>query len=448
MAITKQNIVDAYNSIYSSTNNGILKTYEQLNENELYEALLILLNNNSGSSGGGGSGATAAEVKTVIETATNISDVDVILEAIAASASDTSGSLAVLNDTVGLTDDSAASSDTGTFTLIGFIKRLLSVKLPDAISNEIPTRDASARSTLNALAIGIGTTNELPSIQDTTIETNVRLGSTTESAPTTDTGSSGISGRLQRIAQRITALINLLPISLGQKTSANSFPVVLPSDYSLSISGSANKYVAGTIPDTTTNQIILIKDAIDTYESLTIQFSTITLGTITFEVSNNNTIWESIQVYNVDTRSTVSSVNISNTTISVPTAFRYVRMIFTPNVSATGSISAYNIALTNGRLDTTNPLKTSVSGTVITGTIAATVLSADPTRKKFIITNPASNSATVYLGTSTNFSLSSTNYMIALAPGDVFMDDNNVMTDAINGVASAASTQISVTYWV
>jgi hypothetical protein len=41
------------------------------------------------------------------------------------------------------------------------------------------------------------------------------LGGVTEAAPATDTASSGLNGRLQRIAQRITSLIALLPAALG-----------------------------------------------------------------------------------------------------------------------------------------------------------------------------------------------------------------------------------------
>lgn len=64
------------------------------------------------------------------------------------------------------------------------------------------------------------------------------IGSVTETAPTTDTASSGLNGRLQRIAQRITSLIALLPTALGQGTMATSFKVVLPSDQSpIPISG-------------------------------------------------------------------------------------------------------------------------------------------------------------------------------------------------------------------
>lgn len=41
------------------------------------------------------------------------------------------------------------------------------------------------------------------------------IGGLTETAPATDTASSGLNGRLQRIAQRITSLIALLPTALG-----------------------------------------------------------------------------------------------------------------------------------------------------------------------------------------------------------------------------------------
>ncbi len=81
--------------------------------------------------------------------------------------------------------------------------------------------------------------------QTTLAATNVLVGAVTESAPASDTASSGLNGRLQRIAQRITSLIALLPASLGQKTMANSFPVCFASDQSVSVAPvSAIKEVA------------------------------------------------------------------------------------------------------------------------------------------------------------------------------------------------------------
>lgn len=59
-----------------------------------------------------------------------------------------------------------------------------------------------------------------------------KIGSLTETAPASDTASSGLNGRLQRVAQRITSLIAILPASLGQKAMAASLAVVIASDQS------------------------------------------------------------------------------------------------------------------------------------------------------------------------------------------------------------------------
>lgn len=72
------------------------------------------------------------------------------------------------------------------------------------------------------------------------------IGAVTETAPASDTASSGLNGRLQRIAQRLSTLITTagtlaldstlttlsgkLPATLGQKTMANSLAVALASD--------------------------------------------------------------------------------------------------------------------------------------------------------------------------------------------------------------------------
>jgi hypothetical protein len=75
--------------------------------------------------------------------------------------------------------------------------------------------------------------SQITELQDieTDIEAgNVLLGAVNETAPASDTASSGLNGRLQRIAQRITSLIALIPASLGQKASADSFATVLSTE--------------------------------------------------------------------------------------------------------------------------------------------------------------------------------------------------------------------------
>jgi hypothetical protein len=59
------------------------------------------------------------------------------------------------------------------------------------------------------------------------------VGGLTETAPASDTASSGLNGRLQRIAQRVTSLIALFPASIGQKAKSAALAVTLASDEDL-----------------------------------------------------------------------------------------------------------------------------------------------------------------------------------------------------------------------
>lgn len=56
------------------------------------------------------------------------------------------------------------------------------------------------------------------------------IGAVNETAPASDTASSGLNGRMQRTAQNITAMSAKLPATLGAKTTANSLSVTLPTD--------------------------------------------------------------------------------------------------------------------------------------------------------------------------------------------------------------------------
>lgn len=60
--------------------------------------------------------------------------------------------------------------------------------------------------------------------------TNTQIGALTETAPATDTASSGLNGRLQRIAQRITSLIGLFPTSIGPKAKSGALAVTTATD--------------------------------------------------------------------------------------------------------------------------------------------------------------------------------------------------------------------------
>lgn len=69
-------------------------------------------------------------------------------------------------------------------------------------------------------------------------------GAVTETAPATDTASSGLNGRLQRIAQRLTSLIALLPASLGPKAGSGSLSIVPATDAGMATSANQATEIA------------------------------------------------------------------------------------------------------------------------------------------------------------------------------------------------------------
>jgi hypothetical protein len=87
-----------------------------------------------------------------------------------------------------------------------------------------------------------GVDQSTPSVSEvvgtTLSDLNTKTGLVTETVPASDTASSGLNGRLQRIAQRLTSIIGQLPATLGQKAKAASLSVVVASDQgALDVSG-------------------------------------------------------------------------------------------------------------------------------------------------------------------------------------------------------------------
>ena len=97
--------------------------------------------------------------------------------------------------------------------------------------------------------------------------TNTLVGPVTETAPATDTASSGLNGRLQRIAQRLTSLIALFPTSIGQKTSAGSLSTVLASDATLPLPTGASTEVTLSTASTRIGDVVETAPATDTASS-------------------------------------------------------------------------------------------------------------------------------------------------------------------------------------
>lgn len=139
----------------------------------------------------------------------------------------------------------------------------IDTKTPALVTGRVPVDGSGVTQPISAAALPLPTGAATEAKQDTQITSlgtivtqtaglalettqaagNVLIGAVTETAPASDTASSGLNGRLQRIAQRLTSLLALFPSSIGQKASADSLSVVLSSD-SAAIAPAS---VAGTI---------------------------------------------------------------------------------------------------------------------------------------------------------------------------------------------------------
>jgi hypothetical protein len=128
-----------------------------------------------------------------------------------------------------------------------------------------------------------------------------RQGIITETAPATDTASSGINGRLQRIAQRLTSLIALLPASLGQKAMAASLAVTVASDQTsipVSISDVAASSTITTqnlVPaGTATANSAILSGQLNGQSTINIQVTGAYTGALSLQGTLNNTNWVTI----------------------------------------------------------------------------------------------------------------------------------------------------------
>lgn len=117
----------------------------------------------------------------------------------------------------GAVTEAAPATDTASSGLNGRLQRIA-----QRLTSLIALLPASLGGTTSAGSLPVVLSSDGPFATQT--------GSVTEAAPATDTASSGLNGRLQRIAQRLTSLIALLPTSLGAKTAANSLAVTLATD--------------------------------------------------------------------------------------------------------------------------------------------------------------------------------------------------------------------------
>jgi hypothetical protein len=147
---------------------------------------------------------------------------------------------------IGPVNETAPTTDTASSALNGRLQRIAQ-RLTSLIS--LLPANLGAKPAASSLAVTLATDDVLLT----------RQGALTETAPATDTASSGLNGRLQRVAQRITSLIASLPASLGAKTAANSLATTLATDDLLVTAVGPASAAAATSDTGTFSLIALVK---------------------------------------------------------------------------------------------------------------------------------------------------------------------------------------------
>lgn len=210
---------------------------------------------------------------------------------------------------IGAVNETAPASDTASSGLNGRLQRIaqritsLIALFPASIGQKAKTGSlavtlASDEDLLSRLPASLGQKADAASLAVTiSSEGTAQLGSLTETAPATDTASSGLNGRLQRIAQRITSLIALFPTSLGQKTAANSFAVTLASDQTpiADLTSSGNITTQNLVPaGTATANSAVLSGTLNGQNCATIQVTGTYTGALSLQCTVDNTNWITI----------------------------------------------------------------------------------------------------------------------------------------------------------
>jgi hypothetical protein len=148
------------------------------------------------------------------------------------------------------------------------------------------------------------------------------LGSTSETAPASDTATSGLNGRLQRVAQRLTTLIEDIFVT-GQSAQTATVNNILTTT-----AGTASSELTG-------------------YRTASVQVvSTGTAGTFIFEGSNNDINFQAIPVFSqlILTGTPITGAITASATQLIyvfPVNFRYLRLRIATTITG-GSIQAFS----------------------------------------------------------------------------------------------------------
>jgi len=249
----------------------------------------------SGTGGGGGSGTSDTLESTQVLVKTAVQGINTKTPALGQALASgsvpvvlTAAQLTTLTPVSGLTDTelratavpvslSGVSTSAKQDTLAGLIGEVQASPTSNTLLDRVKALLTGIVLSAGTSIIGkVGIDQTTPGTTDSvTIKASVGIGSLTETAPTTDTASSGLNGRLQRIAQNLTSLITFFsPITtatLSNVSGSASSVTIIASNSSrrrliIVNDSTANLYLKFGATASTTSYTVLL-NAGDTYES-------------------------------------------------------------------------------------------------------------------------------------------------------------------------------------
>lgn len=133
---------------------------------------------------------------------------------------------------IGDKSDTKATNTTGNWSLIALVKYLIDTAGSPPSGGATAANQTTQITAEQAILAKLLTAPATEAKQDTQItalgtllttsDFDTKTGALTETAPATDTASSGINGRLQRIAQRLTTLLAVFPTTIDTNSGAKS----------------------------------------------------------------------------------------------------------------------------------------------------------------------------------------------------------------------------------
>jgi hypothetical protein len=132
---------------------------------------------------------------------------------------------------IGDPSDTKATNTTGEWSLVSLVKKLIDSVAASASGDATAANQATQITAEQAIqaSVALAATSAKQDTQTTALGTllttsdfDTKTGALTETAPANDTASSGVNGRLQRIAQRLTTLLAVFPTTIDTNSGAKS----------------------------------------------------------------------------------------------------------------------------------------------------------------------------------------------------------------------------------